>query len=175
MKRNDKKSEVDIFPKRTGYQVPDGYFDKLTDKIMDRVDIPTYDETDLPESYFEILPDRIMSRTKTEAPSARVVGISSWKKYTSIAASLAIIIMGYHYFNSDTETGKDMAASDELILEYLDEYDVDLETATLSELKYIQDEFNMLDIVEESDVLYEYYLDYHIDDLPANELEEIIK
>ncbi|NNF32789.1 MAG: hypothetical protein HKN68_01685 [Saprospiraceae bacterium] len=175
MKRKDKIPGTDIFPERTGYQVPNGYFDELTDKIMDRVDIPTYDDTDLPESYFESLPDRIMSRTGTEESSGRVVKMSGWKKYMSIAASLAIFIMGYNYFNTDAESDIDMVASDELILEYLDEYDVDLETATLSELEFIKDEFNVMEVVEESDELYEYYLDYHIDDLPANELEEIIK
>lgn len=175
MKKKDNRPEADIFPEKTGYQVPNGYFDKLTDRIMDQVDIPTYNETDLPESYFENLPDRIISLTKTEMPSTRVVKMSGWKKYMSIAASLAIFIMGYNYFSSNTGSDTDMVVSDELILQYLDEYDVDLETATLSELEIIQNEFNMIDAIEDSDELYEYYLDYHIDDLPANELEEIIK
>ncbi len=173
---NKDKNIETHFPKDTGYSVPGGYFDELPERITSRLGFDNVDVNDVPETYFKDLPDRIMESIDVEEKPVLVIHpLSRWIKYAGIAASLVLAVVMFDHLRSGNEQVPEILVSDDLILEYLNEYNENIDASALSEIELIRNEFNLIDVVGESDELYEYYLEYYLDDVPSDDLEEILK
>ncbi len=105
--------------KKSEASVPDGYFDTLSDKIMDRVakeekveeildSYATGQSGSVPDGYFDQLPNTIMERVRQEE-SHRIVLRKRWITVTSVAASIALVVSigSATFFSPKTENPVD--------------------------------------------------------------------
>jgi hypothetical protein len=95
MKKNDLNKI-----KSTGFKAPKGYFDEISDRVMNRVhdgnemELPSSDGFKVPANYFEGLENHILYKVKEDKVS-RVLPLNSNKKWfylTGVAAAIAILL-----------------------------------------------------------------------------------
>ena len=85
-----------------GFVVPEGYFEKFSDKIVAEASASLHEDTlsddpNVPEGYFVHLADKVVARIENEQGEERgkIIVLSTWKKYvrpTALAASVALLI-----------------------------------------------------------------------------------
>ncbi|MDC9723315.1 MAG: hypothetical protein PSN34_11195 [Urechidicola sp.] len=69
---------------KTGFEVPNGYFESLEDKVISKIKSDVI--KDIPEGYFDTIEDRVFEKIKREDP--KVISLKS--RLVKIAAPLAI-------------------------------------------------------------------------------------
>ena len=154
-------------------QVPEGYFDSLTDKIMNRVEAEEASflkneklkqlPFQVPENYFDELTTVIDNRLPTQ--EARVIKLWSTNLFR-YAASLIIILSAAFFINQRFKSNSDLdlisQLSDDEVIEYLITDDVMIE-------EMLAQEEIMDDVLSDlmADVAYDYseMIDYETEDL----------
>jgi len=87
---------------KTGFEIPNGYFDALEDKVMSK--LITEDTNDIPEGYFDTIEDRVFEKIKNEEPKV----ISLKNRFVKIATPMAIaasilLLITLQLFNTNQE------------------------------------------------------------------------
>lgn len=156
--------------KENGFKTPEGYFDGLTDRIMDRIGKesdarPEAEGFKVPDGYFDSLSDKILE--KVAQPEPKVVKLYPYRKYLITAASIAavvVIFIGLQWQGNQGLSFEDIANME--LEEYLDQNASGISTYELAELMPIE-EVELDDILEsewdEENIVD--YLDDTIDDI----------
>lgn len=160
--------------KENNFKTPEGYFDQLTERIMDRLDreipdIPKSDGFKVPDTYFDSLSEQIME--KAEKPEPKVVKLYPYKKMLISAASIAavvVIFIGLQWQAGDQGISFEDIANMELE-EYFDNNAGTMSTYEIAELVPVED-LEMTDILDsewDEENIVEYLDDtiYDIDEL----------
>jgi len=162
--------------KHKGFKTPEGYFDNLTDRILDKVGeesqaVPENEGFSMPEGYLESFNDKLKSRM--EPKETKVVQMRSYKQYWVAAASIAAIFLlvvlipwkGTEEASFDTLASADIEA-------YLDEDELGLSSYELAEYipEDVLEEDAIIELNVEDENIME-YLDDTIDDLDELNLE----
>ena len=163
--------------KKEGFKVPEGYFEGLTDRILDRVkekapDLPKEEGFTLPEGYFDSLNERVQKRL-SDSENPGVIRMNPWKKYYFVAASIAalvVIVIGIRMSRSDDFTFSDLASTE--LENYLNETDLGLTSYELAEVLPVE-ELEVNDILDaglnEENIID--YLDENVEDLDELNIE----
>src|SRR5690606_2786055 len=109
---------------KNDFKVPEGYFDSLPLRILDKVaaENSVFQDNDgfiIPEGYMDTFSEKVLQRLETG--KSEVLPIRSNRKYYYVAAYIAAILIlfgGFLWNRNDTLTYSDLAKSD--IEEYLD-------------------------------------------------------
>ena len=115
--------------KKEGFKVPDGYFEGLNQRLLNRLDkddldLPEDDGFAIPEGYFDGLHDKLSSRIGSPQEN-KVIKLNPWKKYYLVAASVAaliVIVIGFRLGQPEEFTFSDLANAE--LESYLDENDL---------------------------------------------------
>lgn len=110
--------------KKIDFKVPEGYFDSLTSRIMDKVatENTAFQGKDgflVPEGYMDTFSEKVLQRL--EQGETKILPIRTYKKYYYAVASIAaiLILLGGLMWNRENPfTYSDLAKSD--IEEYLE-------------------------------------------------------
>ena len=159
--------------KENNFKTPEGYFDELTERIMERLDreipdIPKSDGFKVPDSYFDSLSEQIVKQV--DKPEPKVVKLYPYKKYLITAASIAavvVIFIGLQWQGDQGLSFEDIASLE--LEEYFDNNAGAMSTYEIAELVPIED-LEMTDILEsewDEENIVEYLDDtiYDIDEL----------
>ncbi len=159
--------------KENNFKTPEGYFDELTERIMERLDrvipdIPKSDGFKVPDSYFDSLSEQIVKQV--DKPEPKVVKLYPYKKYLITAASIAavvVIFIGLQWQGDQGLSFEDIASLE--LEEYFDKNAGAMSTYDIAELVPIED-LEMTDILEsewDEENIVEYLDDtiYDIDEL----------
>lgn len=156
--------------KHKGFKTPEGYFEGLTGRIMDKLSeeersIPENEGFGVPDNYFDSLDERIKDRL--EPKETKVVQLHSYRRYWVAAASIAAIFLLAVLipWKSNDVTSFDALASAD-IEAYLDEGNIELSSYELAE--YIPEER-----LEESSLLEESIEEENIMDYLDDTIEDI--
>jgi hypothetical protein len=131
---------------KSGFKVPDGYFDTFTGKLLETLreqeaHLPKYDGFSVPDGYFESLDERL--RDKISLPADRVIPLQAYKKYFLAAAAVAAIVMLFVLMperNTPQPGFEDLARAD--IANYMEN----------NELEFTEDEITQSFPVEELEI-----------------------
>jgi len=157
--------------KKEGFKVPDGYFEGLNKRLMDRLDeenlgLPENDGFAVPEGYFDSLQDKLSSHIGASQEN-KVIRLNPWKKYYLVAASIAaliVIIIGFRLGQPEEFTFGDLAYAE--LETYLEENDLGLTSYEIAEVLPIE-EIEVNDILDnelnEENIID--YLDENVEDL----------
>ncbi|MCE2611824.1 hypothetical protein LVD13_02490 [Flavobacteriaceae bacterium D16] len=157
--------------KKEGFKVPDGYFEGLNKRLMDRLDqenldLPGDDGFAVPEGYFDSLQDKLSSRIGASQEN-KVIRLNPWKKYYLVAASIAalvVIVIGFRLGQTEEFTFSDLASAE--LETYLEENDLGLTSYEIAEVLPIE-EIEVNDILDnelnEENIID--YLDENVEDL----------
>lgn len=164
--------------KKEGFRVPDGYFEGLNKRLLDRIgeeaeDLPKEDGFAVPEGYFDGLQDKLNSRLE-ESEEPKVIKLKPWKKYYFVAASvaaIAIIVIGLRLGGADDVTFGDLANTE--LESYFYDNDLELTSYEMAEVLPVEEievndildnelnEENIIDYLDESvEDLYELNIEY---------------
>jgi hypothetical protein len=125
-------------PKNNPFKTPEGYFEGLTDGILDRLrdepgkEFPAREGFVVPDGYFEKAQHEIIA--KTTASETAVIPLYPYKKFLYMAASvaaIAVIVIGLQWNRTEELTFEDLASSD--ITSYFDTNQVGLSSYELAE------------------------------------------
>ncbi len=154
-------------------EVPVGYFEGLTDKIMDRVDMeqsilfshPVLRELPYktPSNYFEELTDQIERKTETSEVKVIPLWSQNWFKYAaSFILILGAVFVLNQSINQEPETDLINQLTESEIIEYLSTEETGLDELLTQEevMELVLDDMM-------ADVAYNYsdLIDYEVDDL----------
>ena len=162
--------------KHKGFKTPEGYFEGLTGKIMDKLSeeerpIPENEGFGVPEHYFDSLNERIKDRL--EPKETKVVQLHSYRRYWIAAASIAaIFLLAVLIPWKGTETTSFDALASAEIEAYLDEGNVEFSSYELAEFipeENLEESMMLEERVEEENIMD--YLDDAIDDIDELNLE----
>ncbi|MCM4160621.1 hypothetical protein FHG64_18530 [Antarcticibacterium flavum] len=151
------------YSQKSGFQVPENYFQDLEDRIMNKV---TNDESSLeylkgqsgfvvPQDYFEQFEGKVIDKLGLDTPDKKVIPL--WKKkkfyYTTAVAAVFIAIISTVLFNpvlpDYTMENIELAAFEE----YIDRGYIDLNfneiSAFITEEGYAGDSFNTAELSDE--------------------------
>lgn len=158
-------------PKKNSFKTSDGYFEGVTDRILDRIkddpslSLPEADGFKVPDGYFNQLPGEIVSKLdESETP---VIQLKSYRKYFYVAASIAaifVIVIGLQWNKSQNLNFDDLANAD--ITSYFETQELGLSSYEIAEVLPVDDiEMNefMETAVDEENIME--YLEGSIDDL----------
>jgi hypothetical protein len=131
--------------KSTGFKTPEGYFDQVSDQIMekirnrDEVDLPASEGFQVPKNYFEQVEPAVLSKV-TKPSEAKVRRLYLKRGMTYVAGIAAILLIFFSVFpieNSESEVTLDMV---ENYFEYkrIDSYEL-AELLVESDLVEIED------------------------------------
>ncbi|MFK5879423.1 MAG: hypothetical protein QM478_07990 [Flavobacteriaceae bacterium] len=149
---------------KTGFEVPNGYFDSLEDKVMSK--LITEDTNDIPEGYFDTIEDRVFEKIKNE--ETKVISLKS--RFVKIAAPMAIaasilLLIALQLFNTNQE---DLFANLETseIEAWINNGDLDLSTFEITSV-YSDASFENLELYDaySDDDLMEYLGDIDLESL----------
>ncbi len=138
------------FNKKNPFKTPDGYFEGLSDRLMDRISkkapgIPENEGFRVPDGYFEGLHEKIRQKLEAEAP--KVIPIHPFKKYYYAVASLAAAVLVIFILTRKTSpeiSFEDIANSD--IENYFEDNELDFSTYEIAEVVPV-DELEIGDIL----------------------------
>jgi len=162
--------------KHKGFKTPEGYFEGLTGKIMDKLSeeersIPGNDGFGVPENYFDSLNERIKDRL--EPSKTKVVHLHNYRRYWIAAASIAaVFLLAVLIPWQGTEVSSVDALASADIEAYLDEGNLNWSSYELAEFipEGSLEESNLLEErVEEENIMD--YLDDTIEDIDELNLE----
>ena len=163
--------------KKEGFKLPEGYFEGLTDRILEGIaedtsKLPDKEGFAVPEGYFDSLDERVRKAISPDEDS-KVVRLNPWKKYYFVAASIAaliIIVIGFQLSQTQEFTFSDLANAE--LENYLDETDLGLTSYEIAEVLPIE-ELEVNDILDtalnEENILD--YLDENVEDLDELNIE----
>ncbi|MBT8322251.1 MAG: hypothetical protein KJO94_02125 [Eudoraea sp.] len=163
--------------KKEGFKLPEGYFEGLTDRILERVaedtsDLPEKEGFTVPEGYFDSLNERVRAKT-FPGEDPKVVRLNPWKKYYFVAASIAaliVIVIGFRLSQAESYTFSDLANAE--LESYLNETDLGLTSYEIAEVLPIE-ELEVNDILDnalnEESIID--YLDENVEDLDELNIE----
>jgi len=165
--------------KQNSFKTPEGYFDSLTDRIMDRISqedsvIPKTDGFGVPEGYFDSLNKEIIDQSGGAASAeTKVVKLHNYRKFYFAAASVAaalLLVFGLQWNRPESLSFEDLAGAD--IESYFEDHEIGLSSYEMAELLPIEDlEVNdILDNELNEDNIIE-YLDDNFDDLDELNIE----
>ncbi|MDH3697871.1 MAG: hypothetical protein OER83_04355 [Flavobacteriaceae bacterium] len=162
--------------KHKGFKTPEGYFDSLTDRILEKVgkesqSAPENEGFSTPDNYFESFNDKLKARM--EPKETKVVQLRSYRRYWVAAASIAAIFLLVVVipWGGTEESSFDTLASAE-IEAYLDEGDLGLSSYELAEFiaeDALQEDAIMEMNIEDENIME--YLDDTIDDIDELNLD----
>ena len=162
--------------KNKGFKTPEGYFEGLTGKIMEKLSeeersIPENEGFGVPDNYFESLNERI--KDKLEPKETKVVQLHSYRRYWVAAASIAAIftLAVLIPWKGTEATSFDALASAD-IEAYLDEGNVDFSSYELAEFipeENLEESMMLEESVEDENIMD--YLDDTIEDIDELNLE----
>lgn len=162
--------------KKEGFNVPEGYFDSLSKRLMNQMKeekqgLPNKEGFGVPEGYFENFNDRLKERMDLEGP--KVVQLNPLRKFYFVAASIAaliIIVIGLRWGSTDELSFGDLANSE--LETYLDENEIELTSYELAEVIPVE-ELEVNDILDNNlkDENIIDYLDENVDDLDELNIE----
>jgi len=162
--------------KNNGFKTPEGYFDNLKDKLMDKLSeedsaLPKEEGFAVPEGYFDSLHENI--KKKLDGKETKVVQLHAYRKYYFAAASvaaIALVLFGLNWNTADNPTFEDLASTD--IENYFENNDLSLSSYEIAEVLPV-DELEINDILEnqlnEDNVIE--YLNDNIDDFEELNLD----
>lgn len=101
-----KKQHLNI-PKKTGFQVPEGYFDALENSLSQHVQLekpmPEKHGFQVPDNYFTALETRVTENTKTQKrPKVTALHPKTILRYS--AGIAAMFVLAFLLFNTNTKT-----------------------------------------------------------------------
>ena len=138
--------------KDSGFKVPEGYFDNLKDRIMDKMEdaqaqLPENEGFQVPDGYFDKLSDEILS--KSEEKETKVIQLKSYRKvfYAVASVAAAVLIFFGLQWQGNQELGFGDIASIELE-EYFDSNVSGVSTYELAEVISIE-ELELGDFMDE--------------------------
>jgi len=158
-------------PKKKSFKTPEGYFEGVTDRILDRIkddpslSLPEADGFKVPDGYFDQVPGEIVS--KLDDSETPVIQLKSYRKYFYVAASIAaifVIVIGLQWNKSQNLSFEDLASAD--ITSYFETQELGLSSYEIAEVLPV-DDIKMNDFME-TDVDDENIMEYlegSIDDL----------
>lgn len=156
--------------KNDGFKTPEGYFEGLTDRILDKMkdettDLPKSEGFKVPEGYFDSVNKEILS--KLEQPEPKVVRLYPYKKLMYTAASIAAIIVifiGLQWQGEQSVNFGDIANME--LAEYFEDNTSGLSSYEIAEV-FPVDDLEVSDILEDewSEENIVEYLDDTIDDI----------
>jgi len=163
--------------KNNPFKTPEGYFEKLTDKVIgklseEELDLPAEDGFVVPDNYFENFHANLQSTLNIE--ETKVIPLTSYRNYYLVAASIAALVLvylGFNYTTSEDLTFENLAEAD--IESYFENNEYDLSTYEIAEVLPI-DELEINDILTnrfDEEILIE-YLDENIKDFEELNLED---
>ena len=88
-----------------GFNVPDGYFDRLEDQLdhyMDQAFMPESHGMHTPEGYFEGMEDRIMEAWKAEQKTGKIIPLYRRREVQWISAIAAVLLLTLMVLRPDT-------------------------------------------------------------------------
>lgn len=162
--------------KNNGFKTPEGYFDGLTDKLMDKLSedssvLPKKEGFVVPENYFDALKESIDDKINRE--ETKVVQLNPYRKYYFAVASIAAIALVIFGLNLNTKGAPpewDITAAD--VEAYFEDNDLELSSYEIAEVIPV-DELEINDILEnqlnEENVID--YLNDNIDDFDELNLD----
>lgn len=167
--------------KNNGFKTPEGYFDGLADKLIDKLSEPdSYREGSVlpekegfvvPENYFDTLKESIDDKINRE--KTKVVQLNPYRKYYFAAASIAavaLVIFGLSWNTKGAPPEWDITATD--VEAYFEDNDLELSSYEIAEVIAV-DELEINDILEtqlnEENVID--YLNDNIDDFDELNLD----
>lgn len=162
--------------KHKGFKTPEGYFEGLTGKILDKLSeeersIPENEGFGVPEKYFESLNERITDRL--EPRETKVVQLHTYRRYWVAAASIAaIFLLAVLIPWKSGEVASFDALANADIEAYLDEGNVDFSSYELAEFipeESFEEGIILDEGVEEENIMD--YLDDAIEDIDELNLE----
>ncbi|WP_445382485.1 hypothetical protein [Robiginitalea sp. IMCC43444] len=137
--------------KHKGFTVPEGYFDTLTDRVLDQVKkehIPKTSEDQgfkLPEGYFDTFGERLESRM--QQPAGKVRSLWGPRMALAMSAAAAVVLMLVYYpFKGNQRLQFDDLEKNE-IQAYLESDEMDMSTFELAEV-FPLDGIEMDDVLE---------------------------
>ena len=163
--------------KKEGFKLPDGYFEGLTDRILEKVaedtsSLPKKEGFKVPEGYFDSLNERVSTNIAPDEDT-KVIRLNPWKKYYFVAASIAaliVIVIGFRLSQTESYTFSDLANAE--LESYLNETDLGLTSYEIAEVLPIE-ELEVNDILDtalnEENILD--YLDENVEDLDELNIE----
>jgi hypothetical protein len=162
--------------KNSGFRTPKGYFEHLTDDLLDNMSketssLPKKDGFKAPEGYFDNLDKKILKNV-TEKES-KVIRLKSYSRYFLAAASIAailILVLNIQQKGKSSFTFDDLASTD--IENYLEENEPGLSSYELAEV-LLTEKLEVNDILnsELDDENIIDYLEDNIDDIDELNLE----
>lgn len=132
MSKNSKHIKLEDNPKlaENVFQVPEGYFERLHDKLIEAAELEEGQLNsseklkklpfEVPSNYFEELTASIME--KTIGAETKVIPLygRTWFKWSAVAATLLLAVSFYFLLPKQGNTDNNLASvSDETIIEYL--------------------------------------------------------
>ncbi|MBT8263902.1 MAG: hypothetical protein HKN52_01905 [Eudoraea sp.] len=106
-------------PKNSGFKTPEGYFEGVTDRILDRIKneegagIPEKDGFTIPEGYMDTMQKEVL--TKVKASETPVISLHPYRKHLLVAASIAaifVLVIGLQWNDAQSITFDDLANAD---------------------------------------------------------------
>ena len=156
--------------KNDGFKTPDGYFEGLTDRILDKMkneseDLPKTEGFQVPEGYFDSLNKEILSNL--DQPEPKVVKLYPYKKliYTAVSiAAVFLIFIGLQWQGDQSVNFGDIANME--LAEYFEDNTTGLTSYEIAEVLSV-DDLEVSDILEDewSEENIVEYLDDTIDDI----------
>jgi len=156
----------------SGFKVPDGYFDQLTDRVLNSIDKEDAQHAgfDVPEAYFEQLHDQVMERLE----NSKVVSItptSSRTKWLYPLLAMAAVFAGVLLFNGFFGTQYELnmtTVEDQDIYTYVEDVAF-LQDDEDIELLFADNSF-LNDIEMPSQITDDELMDYLLDEVSLNQM-----
>ncbi len=161
-------------PKKNNFKTPPGYFEGLSDRILNKLDeedkavMPEQEGFKVPDGYFEKVEKEILEKTLQK--EARVIPLRGYRTYFYAAAAIAVLfvlVIGL-VRNTDPDLSFDDLAQAE-ITRYIESRDLGLSSYEIAEVLPVTD-LEIGDFVE-SGVENQEILDYLEDTI--DDLEEL--
>ena len=147
----------DVLQHENAFKVPAGYFDNLTEKLMqgiekEAVPFAINEETfTVPQGYFESFPDKLINKIH-QHQKPQIVRISFGKRLMLAAAVMIVLVVSWFSIKLYAPTNTDFLANstEEELLEYVSYYAEEFDEQSLA-MVMNEDEIISLDILEVSD------------------------
>lgn len=138
--------------KKTGFSLPDNYFDGLEDKILSQSKIDDIKEPGFktPNNYFESLEDSILSKVVSEKETTKVISIFTKRNLMYVSSIAAAILLLFNLSVFENKPNFDSLDSETVENYIINEDITSLEIASLlTSQELIEDNFINYNLSEE--------------------------